>query len=53
MLDRLGTDAESIDEVIEEVRRRDAERLALQMTGDLTSGRDLLIVNNQDRFVKD
>jgi voltage-gated potassium channel Kch len=41
----LGDDPEIADEAITEVRRRDAERLAMQMTGDLMSGRDLLLSN--------
>jgi len=44
-LGHLGEDDEVIDEVVAEVRRRDAERLAMQMTGDITSGRELLLSN--------
>jgi glutathione-regulated potassium-efflux system protein KefB len=44
-LDDLGEAPETVDEVIEEVRRRDADRLAAQMSGDISSGRDLLLSN--------
>jgi monovalent cation:proton antiporter-2 (CPA2) family protein len=44
-LDDLGVAPEAVDEVIEEVRKRDADRLAAQMAGDLTSGRELLLSN--------
>jgi len=43
----LGETEETIDEVLEEVRRRDRERLAMQLTGDITSGRELLLSNVQ------
>jgi CPA2 family monovalent cation:H+ antiporter-2 len=36
----LGYDAEAVDTVVEEVRRRDADRLALQRSGGLHAGRE-------------
>ena len=44
-LRRLGEDEETIAGIDEAFRRRDAERLDMQMTGDITSGRQLLIPN--------
>lgn len=44
-LDDLGEAPEVVEEVIEEVRRRDADRLAAQMSGDISSGRELLLSN--------
>jgi glutathione-regulated potassium-efflux system protein KefB len=44
-LDDLGEAPETVDEVIEEVRRRDADRFAAQLSGDITSGRELLLSN--------
>jgi monovalent cation:proton antiporter-2 (CPA2) family protein len=44
-LEKLGEDAETIAEIEEAFRRRDAERLDMQMTGDITAGRQLLIPN--------
>ena len=41
-LRQLGIDQAEVDEVIEDVRRRDAERLELQIAGDLQSGRRLM-----------
>ncbi len=38
----LGFNAEDVAETIEDVRRRDAERLTLQVTGGLTAGRGLM-----------
>ncbi|WP_029415979.1 monovalent cation:proton antiporter-2 (CPA2) family protein [Brevundimonas bacteroides] len=38
----LGFNAEDAAETIEDVRRRDAERLTLQMTGGITAGRGLM-----------
>ena len=38
----LGFNAEDVAETIEDVRRRDAERLTLQLTGGLTAGRGLM-----------
>ncbi|MFN3287915.1 MAG: hypothetical protein ACK40H_05655 [Sphingomonadaceae bacterium] len=39
----LGTPAETVDEIEEEFRRRDAERLAMQyQTGDLLTGKEML-----------
>jgi monovalent cation:proton antiporter-2 (CPA2) family protein len=44
-LDDLGEAPEVVEEVIEEVRKRDANRFAAQLTGDISSGRDLLLSN--------
>jgi monovalent cation:proton antiporter-2 (CPA2) family protein len=44
-LDDLGEDPEVVDEVLDEVRSRDADRFAAQTTGDISSGRDLLLSN--------
>jgi len=41
-LERLGVDPAEVAEVIEDVRRRDAERLDLQIAGDISSGRGLM-----------
>ncbi|QYK40512.1 MAG: monovalent cation:proton antiporter-2 (CPA2) family protein [Paracoccaceae bacterium] len=41
----LGEAPETVTEVLQDVRRRDAERLSLQMTGDIYAGRDLLLGN--------
>jgi glutathione-regulated potassium-efflux system protein KefB len=38
----LGFNAEDVAETIEDVRRRDAERLTLQVAGGLTAGRGLM-----------
>jgi Kef-type K+ transport system membrane component KefB len=46
----LGEEEETIEEVLEEVRRRDRERLAMQLTGDITSGRELLLSNVQSQM---
>jgi monovalent cation:proton antiporter-2 (CPA2) family protein len=45
VLDVLGVDPDEIAEIAEGVRKRDAERLALQMTGDIYSGKSLIIGN--------
>ncbi|NHB77531.1 monovalent cation:proton antiporter-2 (CPA2) family protein [Rhodobacter calidifons] len=45
VLEVLGVDPDEIAEIAEGVRRRDAERLALQMTGDIYSGTSLLLGN--------
>ena len=44
-LRELGEAEDTIGDVMGEVRRRDAERMAMQLTGDITSGRDLLLSN--------
>jgi monovalent cation:proton antiporter-2 (CPA2) family protein len=49
-LDDLGEAPEVVEQVLEEVRRRDADRFAAQMAGDLTSGRDLLLSNLPDHL---
>ena len=41
----LGAEPDEIAEIAEGVRKRDAERLALQTTGDIYSGRSLIIGN--------
>ena len=41
----LGTPAEDAVEALAGVRKRDAERLALQVSGGLTAGRDLTFKN--------
>jgi len=44
-LGHLGESGEVIAETIAEVRRRDGERLAMQVTGGIYSGRELLLGN--------
>jgi monovalent cation:proton antiporter-2 (CPA2) family protein len=44
-LAHLGDGGNVIADVMEEVRRRDSDRLAMQLTGDITSGRELLLSN--------
>lgn len=46
-LEQLGVSREEAAEVCREVRRRDAQRLALQVAGDLAGARDLLLSNNR------
>jgi glutathione-regulated potassium-efflux system protein KefB len=41
-LEKLGVDEEEVAEVIADVRRRDAERLELQISGGLQAGRKLM-----------
>jgi glutathione-regulated potassium-efflux system protein KefB len=41
-LEKLGVDQAEVAEVIEDVRRRDAERLELQVSGGLQAGRRLM-----------
>ncbi|WP_149589474.1 monovalent cation:proton antiporter-2 (CPA2) family protein [Tabrizicola flagellatus] len=45
VLEVLGVDPDEIAEIAEGVRKRDAERLALQTTGDIYSGTSLLLGN--------
>lgn len=45
VLEVLGVDPDEVADIAEGVRRRDAERLALQMTGDIYSGTSLLLGN--------
>jgi len=45
LLHALGTDDLQIEETLTEVRLRDADRFALQLAGDIHSGRDLMIGN--------
>lgn len=42
VLKDLGVSAEDVAETIEDVRRRDEERLTLQLTGGLSAGRSLM-----------
>jgi monovalent cation:proton antiporter-2 (CPA2) family protein len=46
-LDVLGEDPDTVAEVIEQTRKRDAQRMALQFAEGLTAGRDLLLSNAQ------
>ena len=41
-LTELGVPAEEADQILADVRRRDSERLQVQMTGGLTAGGDLM-----------
>ncbi|MFN4024422.1 MAG: monovalent cation:proton antiporter-2 (CPA2) family protein [Hyphomonas sp.] len=41
-LDRLGEPEDAIEDAIEQVRRRDEERFALQLTGGTYAGRELM-----------
>jgi len=41
-LRRLGVDEPEVVEIAEDIRRRDAERLQLQLCGDISSGIDLM-----------
>lgn len=43
-LRRMGETPEVIADTLADVRRRDAERLALQTTGGISAGRDLMLV---------
>lgn len=45
VLEVLGVDQDEITEIAEGVRKRDAERLALQTAGDIYSGTSLLLGN--------
>ncbi|WP_137110656.1 monovalent cation:proton antiporter-2 (CPA2) family protein [Rhodobacter sp. SY28-1] len=45
VLEVLGVDRDEVEEIAESVRKRDAERLALQMAGDIYSGKSLLLGN--------
>ena len=44
-LERLGEPEDAIDDAIAEVRRRDEERFALQLTGGMYAGRELMFGN--------
>jgi monovalent cation:proton antiporter-2 (CPA2) family protein len=44
-LDRLGEPEDAIEDAIAELRRRDEERFALQLTGGMMAGRELMIGN--------
>jgi hypothetical protein len=52
-LDRLGEPEGAIDDAIEELRRRDQERFALQMTGGMLAGRELMIGKGGSEKPKD
>ncbi|MBI1186860.1 MAG: potassium transporter [Alphaproteobacteria bacterium] len=41
----LGVPDEEVQEIADDLRRRDEERMALQLTGDIYSGRQLLLGN--------
>lgn len=41
----LSCSEDSIEEAVEDIRKRDAERLTLQVQGDFMAGRDMLHVN--------
>ncbi|MDT4868323.1 hypothetical protein FQZ97_1032780 [compost metagenome] len=45
----LGATPEEADEVIDDLRRRDKERLVLEMSGGLFAGRALVQVNTETR----
>jgi CPA2 family monovalent cation:H+ antiporter-2/glutathione-regulated potassium-efflux system protein KefB len=47
-LELLGDTPEDIMPVMEDIRRRDADRFAMQVSGDMYSGRDLLLSNAED-----
>jgi monovalent cation:proton antiporter-2 (CPA2) family protein len=49
-LEQLGETEDAIAEVLAEVRLRDGNRMAAQVTGDLTSGRELLLSNLPDHL---
>lgn len=44
-LNRLGEPEDAISDAIDEVRRRDEERFALQLTGGMFAGRELMFGN--------
>jgi monovalent cation:proton antiporter-2 (CPA2) family protein len=52
-LDRLGEPEAAIDDAIEELRRRDEERFAPQLTGGMLAGRELMIGNGGSEKPKD
>lgn len=52
-LDRLGEPEDAIDDAIAEVRRRDEERFALQLTGGQFAGRELMRGNTGETQPKD
>lgn len=52
-LDRLGEPEGAIDDAIEELRRRDEERFALQLTGGMHAGRELMFGNDGSESPKD
>jgi voltage-gated potassium channel Kch len=45
LLRHLGTDDDRVDETLNEVRLRDADRFALQLAGDIYAGRNLMVGN--------
>lgn len=52
-LSRLGEPDDAIDDAVEELRRRDEERFALQLTGGMQAGRELMIGNGGSETPKD
>ena len=52
-LDRLGEPEDAIEDAIAELRRRDEERFALQRTGGMMAGRELMIGNGGAEKPKD
>ncbi len=52
-LERLGEPEDAIDDAIAEVRRRDEERFALQLTGGMFAGRELMRGNSGQTQPKD
>lgn len=52
-LDRLGEPEDAIEDAIAELRRRDEERFALQLTGGMMAGRELMIGNGGAEKPKD
>ncbi|MBI1399870.1 monovalent cation:proton antiporter-2 (CPA2) family protein [Hyphomonas sp.] len=52
-LDRLGEPEDAIDDAIDELRRRDEERFALQLTGGRHAGRELMVGNGGTDQPKD
>ncbi|MCU0831127.1 MAG: monovalent cation:proton antiporter-2 (CPA2) family protein [Rhizobiaceae bacterium] len=47
-LELLGNAPDDIAPIMEDIRRRDADRFAMQVSGDMFSGRDLLLSNAED-----
>ncbi|GLK62961.1 potassium transporter [Paracoccus kondratievae] len=45
---QLGDDPDEVDEVMEEIRGRDAERFKMECVGGIFAGRDLLLSNRAD-----
>jgi hypothetical protein len=45
LMRHFGADDERVDEMLSEVRLRDADRFALQLAGDIYAGRNLMVGN--------